>query len=160
MFKGTTLVSLKEAKLTCAERGGIVLPIKTKGMYRIIRQYSIAVNALDVFIGMNLTADVGRYTDNEIYDSSSAYDFEGESNKFAESPCVYLKRGITYKTRGISCEKTLEFYCLWKRKFFLFLFIFCSQEKYWFIIVGIQILGFKNALIWRHKYTTFIYMYI
>ena len=123
VFKGTAQVSLKEAKLTCAKRGGIVLPIKTKGMYRIIRQYSIAVDALDVFVGMNLTADVGLYTDNEIYDASSSYDFEGDSIKFADSPCVYLKRGITYKTRGISCEKTLEFYCLWKRKCTIYIYI-------------------------------------
>ena len=120
IFQSHEMVVLKEAKSACAGKGGIVLPIKTKGMYSIITQYSFSTNAPDMYAGMNLTSDVDLYTDNQIYEEAVSFDFDGESMKFKDFPCVYLKKGIKYKARGISCTIPMGFYCLWTRKYSFF----------------------------------------
>ena len=120
-YKGKCLYKSKEknlladAKHSCAKRGGIVLPVKTKGMYQFIQNYLAQQDSGDVFLGMNMTGNISVFTDNSLYDSSS-YDFEGDSLKLVGFPCAYLKRGIKFKPRGTSCEEQYEYVCQWTCK--------------------------------------------
>ena len=116
LFKSNVSNSLSEAKHSCAQRGGIVLPLKTKGMYLLIKKYLIQENSGSIFIGLNMTAGENMFTDKSLYTPQS-YDYDGESSKLVGHPCAYLKKGIWFLPRGTPCEIQFEFICLWTRKF-------------------------------------------
>ena len=123
IYQSSTLTNLENAKHECAELGSIVLPIKDNGMFEFIKALSIATQAKDVFVGMNLTTSPGVYSDNTEF-NEAIFDYQGASVKFS-LPCVYLKRGINFQARGTSCLKEFQFYCIWKGSFFNTLNMYC-----------------------------------
>ena len=104
---------MTEAKRLCAERGSIVLPVQSDGMYQFIKAQLVgSPSSNDLYLGMNLTSK--RYTDNTPYNEES-YDFQGQNSKFkAGHDCAYMKKGIGFIPRSTSCDKKFQFYCLWK----------------------------------------------
>lgn len=116
LYKSQDMHSLVEAKHACAIRGGIVLPVKTQGVYKFIQKYLIQQNSGDLIIGLNMTAGVDLFTDNSPYTAAS-YDYEGDGSKLVGSSCAFLKRGIKFKPRGTSCDEKFEYVCQWTRKF-------------------------------------------
>ena len=115
LFKSKETQSLSEAKHTCALRGGIVLPIKSKGMYLFLQKYLLKEQSDNLYLGLNLTNGVNIFTDNSLY-SPQSYDYEGDSVKLVGHSCAYLKKGIGYQPRGTPCHAKLEFLCLWTGK--------------------------------------------
>ena len=113
IYQSYTSADIFDAKHSCASRGGIVLPIKTKGMYYFVQTYSSqpSMNGFyNLLMGLNLTTNL--YTDNTPYTSQS-FDFDGQNVKFQGSPCVFLLEGIGYLPRGYDCTTQLQYFCLW-----------------------------------------------
>jgi len=119
--------SLTEAKHTCALRGGIVLPFKSKGIYSFMRKYLSMVQSRNVYVGLNMTSKINLFTDGSLY-SSQSYDYDGEGSKLDGHDCAYLKEGIWFKPRGSSCVEKYEFMCLWTRKFFIETYMIVKHE--------------------------------
>ena len=116
-FKGECIyasnisATIQDSKHKCAQRGGILLPVKTKGMYEFIQRLSINRQFPDFHIGLNLTS--GKFTDKSEY-SHAVFDYNGEHSKIGDFPCTFIKKGIGYRPRGENCGRSLHYYCLWK----------------------------------------------
>ena len=91
MFK-SEIAPFKDAKHECAKSGGLVLPVKTKGIYELIKKYSQKIESGDVFIGFNLTFPPV-YTDKTVFLNES-FKFDGDDVKLNGYTCAFLKRGI------------------------------------------------------------------
>ena len=115
------MLTFKGAKHECAKHGGIVLPIKTKGMYEFIKNYSLKIKTGDIFIGFNLTVPQV-YTDGTSYTNQS-FKFDGDDTKLNGLACAFLKRGIKYLVRGAFCEEQYNFYCEWTGNTLHFIFL-------------------------------------
>ena len=107
--------TLWENKKSCAVKGGIVMPIKTKGAFEFIKEHAYSVKAGNIYLGMNNTHGKMIQTDRTEYTTSS-YDFDGNNNKFGKLQCVYLKKGIKYLPRETTCDGVMESYCQWISK--------------------------------------------
>ena len=115
LHKNTAKGTLAQNKEDCARRGGIVLPIKSMGLYEFIKLHAASIKAGDLYLGMNQTAGKMLLTDQTEYTASS-FDFNGDNTKFGGLQCVYLKRGIGFMPRETTCEEIKEAYCLWRSK--------------------------------------------
>lgn len=114
IYASRVAATVLDSKHKCGERGGILLPVKNKGLYEFIQKFSLKLQFPEFHNGLNFTS--GEFSDKTVY-SAELFDYNGEHSKIGDFPCTVFKKGIGYKVRGNNCS-ILHFYCLWKGNFY------------------------------------------
>jgi len=111
----------KDGQVQCALRGSRIVAIKDRAVYDFIRAWAITNKFGDFYLGFNFTTNsteiTATYSDGKPFNKSIDYDFDDERDKFGHKECSYLKKGISYKPRDISCSELLEQVCQWNSKY-------------------------------------------
>lgn len=115
IYKNSNKTSFSESKEQCGQYGGIVLPIKTKGLFEFIKSHANALNSGSLYIGMNRTDGLTRFTDFSEYNSSS-FDLNGSDLVTENLQCVFLDSSDGFVAKQTDCENQFESYCLWQGK--------------------------------------------
>jgi len=116
LLKVNTPRTLTKSKLHCSGIESIVLPVKSQGLYEFIKLYSQFDDGGSILLGMNKTDGVIEFTDHTELDVSKLdndffiFDVEDEE-------CVILDNNNGYNLKGVQCNETHEYYCLWQSKF-------------------------------------------
>ena len=103
-----------------------MVAIKDRAVYDFIRAWAIANKFGDFSLGLSFTTNNTEIPATfQPFNKSIDYYFDDERDKFGHKECSYLKKGISYKPRDISCSELLEQVCQWNRptypdKFFPF----------------------------------------
>ena len=118
IFKSLNKGSFSQNKEGCAQHGGIVLPLKTKGLFEFIQHHAYMVNSSHFYIGMNRTNGITSYTDLSEY-SSQSYNFNGIDLTKENLQCVYLNSSNGFSPMQTECEPEFESYCLWRSKYWI-----------------------------------------
>ena len=106
---------MNEAMELCASRGSIVLPIKDEAMYNFVRIWAVKNKFGDLFLGMNFSSALPHptYTDGTSFIKDQSFQFGDDSDKFGDSDCAFLKKGVAFKPRNTACSTPMNFLCLW-----------------------------------------------
>ena len=111
--KSKSKFSYKKSQEECASRGSIVVPIKDKATFHFLKSWALKGKLESYFIGMNFSATSSKYSDNSDFQWNINFDFEEEEGKFGEKECVFLKSGVRFQPRSISCNASLDYLCQW-----------------------------------------------
>ena len=123
IYKNSNKTSFSESKEQCGQYGGIVLPIKTKGLFEFIKVHADALNSGSLYIGMNRTDGLTRFTDFSEYNSSS-FDLNGSDLVSENLQCVFLDSSDDFVAKQTDCENQFESYCLWQGKNIFYFVLF------------------------------------
>ena len=110
------LANYDKAEVNCAFHGSRIVAIKERSTYQFLRSWAMASKFGNVFLGFNFTLPV-RYSDGQVYNKSVDYSFDGDSAKFGNKECAYLKKGVKYKPRDCMCDEVMEQVCIWNSKY-------------------------------------------
>lgn len=115
LFKSNTPRTLADSKLHCSGMESIVLPLKSQGLYEFIKLYSQSDDAGSILIGMNKTEGVIEFTDHTELDVSKL-DNDSFIIDVEDEQCFILDNNNGYNLKGVECNETHEYYCLWESK--------------------------------------------
>ena len=117
-------------ELECAKLGGQMVAIKERATYQFIRAWAALNKFGNFYLGLNFTRNSVYYHINEsdpnvtsiiysdgtLFNKSTHYAFDDQSDKFGHKECAYLKKGVAYKPRDTTCNVHMDQVCQWKRK--------------------------------------------
>ena len=115
LFKSTTASTFRGSKLNCSIMGSIVLPIKTLGLYEFIKLHAQSAGSSNIFLGMNRTNGEIEFTDHTKF-SGGSLKFNMEAFIFNKH-CAVLDKQNWFELLGVDCNKTFEYYCLWRSEY-------------------------------------------
>ena len=116
------------ARVFCATRGGIILPIKDKGTFEFIKAWGPQTVRNDVWMGLRQknvnrtydkttapyllekTTDELTYSDGETFDIDNDYKLEA---KILRGECFALKSSAEMELRDEKCSREIGFICQW-----------------------------------------------
>ena len=121
------------AVLSCATKGGIVLPIRDKGIFAFARSFGKIKVRNDVWVGMRkkkvlrsydptksrplieeITDDL-TYSDGENFDIENGYKTFFETKSILRGECFGLKSSEEHQLRDYKCKKEAGFICQWQK---------------------------------------------
>ena len=114
----------------CAKVGGQVIAIKDRATYQFIKALAKQNKFGDFYLGMNFSHNpkyhhhneqdpnvtIAVYSDGMVFDKTTNFAFDDQSEKFGTTECAYLKKGVAYKPRNSPCDVAMDHVCQWKRK--------------------------------------------